>query len=259
MIPPSGLSYRTPNTFLINSTITPLTPTVTGGINTYTITPALPSGLTLNPATGVISGIPNAASAKAFYQATATNEVGSTTFAFVITVIQELSVKIASQTDATKFGVIDGSVNLSAIGGIPPYQYRLNNGDFQNSASFTKLEAKEYIAAVRDADGASATVLLMIKQPIKVTETPKDITNAFSPNGDGINDNWVITDIESYPSHHLTITDRAGKVIYSVKNYKNEWNGMWNGNYVREGTYYYSIVFDNRELPTKKGFITIVR
>ncbi|WP_316825416.1 gliding motility-associated C-terminal domain-containing protein [Pedobacter miscanthi] len=259
VIPPSGLSYKTPNTYLINSNITPLAPTVTGGISAYTITPILPTGLTLNPVTGVISGIPAAASSKAFYQATATNEAGSTTFAFVITVVQEVSVKMVSQTDATKFGAIDGSANLLASGGTPPYQYKLNNGDFQNSTSFTKLEAKQYIATARDADGALATFPFIIKQPAKITETTNGITNAFSPNGDGINDNWIISDIESYPSHHLTITDRAGKVVYSVKNYKNEWNGMWNGNYVREGTYYYSIVFENGELPAKKGFITIVR
>jgi hypothetical protein len=59
--------------------ITPLTPTVTGAVSAYAISPALPSGLSLNTSTGVISGTPTTVTAPANYTTTASNASGSTT------------------------------------------------------------------------------------------------------------------------------------------------------------------------------------
>ena len=54
---PAGLKYTSPNIYTIRTAIIPLTPTSTGGsINVYSISPALPPGLTFNTLTGVISG-----------------------------------------------------------------------------------------------------------------------------------------------------------------------------------------------------------
>ncbi|MCX6269395.1 MAG: hypothetical protein NTW16_18925, partial [Bacteroidetes bacterium] len=85
-IPPSGLSYTTPNLFPANVAITPLNPTVTGIPTSYTVLPALPTGLSIHPATGVISGTPTVSTASATYTVTASNGGGSTTFGVVIAV-----------------------------------------------------------------------------------------------------------------------------------------------------------------------------
>lgn len=76
--PPSGLSYATPNVFSVGAAIAPLSPTVTGEVSGYAVDPALPAGLVLNNATGVISGTPTAAAAAANYAVTASNSAGST-------------------------------------------------------------------------------------------------------------------------------------------------------------------------------------
>jgi hypothetical protein len=67
--------------------ITALSPTVTGSVASYVISPALPAGLTLDTATGRISGTPTAASGSARYTVTAQNSSGSATFDLSITVI----------------------------------------------------------------------------------------------------------------------------------------------------------------------------
>ncbi|MGB6875346.1 MAG: choice-of-anchor D domain-containing protein, partial [Candidatus Acidiferrales bacterium] len=77
---PSGLSYASPATATVGAAITPLSPTVTGTISGYSVTPTLPFGLSLNATTGVISGTPTASAAGATYLITATNTGGSTTF-----------------------------------------------------------------------------------------------------------------------------------------------------------------------------------
>jgi len=83
---PSGLSYPSPQSLPFNSVMTPVRPTVTGTVTSYSVTPALPSGVSLNPTTGEISGTPTQLTASAPYTITASNSSGSTSFALTLTV-----------------------------------------------------------------------------------------------------------------------------------------------------------------------------
>jgi hypothetical protein len=83
---PTGLSYTSPNIFTINSAITSLSPTISGSVTGYSVSPALPSGLSLDTTSGVISGTPTAVTSTATYTVTAANSGGNTSFGVVITV-----------------------------------------------------------------------------------------------------------------------------------------------------------------------------
>ena len=86
--PPSGLSYTTPAADYTQGTpITANSPTSAGGaVASYSVSPGLPVGLTLNTITGVINGTPTAVTATASYIVTASNASGSTTASLSITV-----------------------------------------------------------------------------------------------------------------------------------------------------------------------------
>jgi len=86
---PSALSYSSnPATYTKGSAITNNTPTSGGGaVVSYSVSPALPAGLTLNTSTGVISGTPTTLTAIAIYTITATNTGGSTPASVGITVV----------------------------------------------------------------------------------------------------------------------------------------------------------------------------
>ncbi|MGX5820966.1 T9SS type B sorting domain-containing protein [Chitinophaga lutea] len=99
---------------------------------------------------------------------------------------------------------------------------------------------------------ASASVDIKVKEDFKV-----DATNIMTPNGDGINERFVIKNIDSYPQNELKIFDRAGRLIYVKRGYANEWDARLNGKPLAEGTYYYILDF-GPGLPKVKGFITVV-
>ncbi|MCD6065574.1 MAG: gliding motility-associated C-terminal protein [Bacteroidetes bacterium] len=81
---------------------------------------------------------------------------------------------------------------------------------------------------------------------------------SITPNGDGENDVWVIGNLENYPENKLRIFNRYGQEIYSVNDYKNNWDGKYLGKDLPGGTYYF--VFDTKTTKGKyKGSITIFR
>jgi len=95
---PKSISYTTPNSFPVGTAITALSPTVVGGmpITGYSVSPALPAGLSINATTGVISGTPIIGTDAADYTVTATNSGGSISTVVNITVTsltKQLSIK----------------------------------------------------------------------------------------------------------------------------------------------------------------------
>ena len=78
---PSNLTYSTSSAvYTVGTAITPNTPTSSGGnVGSYSVSPALPAGLSLDTVTGVISGTPTAVTASASYTVTASNFVGKAT------------------------------------------------------------------------------------------------------------------------------------------------------------------------------------
>jgi hypothetical protein len=85
-IAPAGLTYSTnPAWYASNVTITSNSPTCGGGaVLSYAVAPALPTGLTLNTTSGIISGTPTMAVASATYVVTAANATGSTTVNLIL-------------------------------------------------------------------------------------------------------------------------------------------------------------------------------
>jgi len=93
---------------------------------------------------------------------------------------------------------------------------------------------------------------------VEPTNQPLKIPNAFSPNGDGINDTWNIQDIGSFPNCSVSIFNRAGKVVYSSIGYGMPWDGTSKGSALPMGTYYYVIDLKTGRKPLS-GYVAIVK
>ena len=113
---------------------------------------------------------------------------------------------------------------------------------------FTDPDTYEITLIVTANDGCTDTIsTLYVIFPPDIT-----IPNVISPNGDNMNDFFVIDNIEFW-SNQLTIFGRWGNKVYEVKNYVNQWKA----DELPDGTYYYVLTLnDGKE---HAGHITVLR
>ena len=84
------------------------------------------------------------------------------------------------------------------------------------------------------------------------------IPNAFSPNGDGINDRWVIDKLDTYPESVTEVYNRYGQLVFRSMGYSRPWDGTYNGKPLPVGTYYY-IIDRKNGFPLLGSWVMIIR
>jgi hypothetical protein len=84
--PPTHLSYPSPAKGTVGAPLGPLSPSITGAVEHYAVTPALPAGVVLDSASGLIAGTPSLARTLAPYTITASSQAGNTSFIFLLAV-----------------------------------------------------------------------------------------------------------------------------------------------------------------------------
>jgi gliding motility-associated-like protein len=148
------------------------------------------------------------------------------------------------------------TLKASATGNSLTYKWTpstgLNHDNILNPV-VNAIDNTTYTLTVTSADNctAQASVKLLVKKKLV-------IPNAFTPNGDGINDTWKIKYIENYPGCTVDIFNRFGEKLYSSVNYMVEWDGTYKGSYLPAGTYYY-IIDPKNGRTTVSGSVTIIR
>lgn len=85
-----------------------------------------------------------------------------------------------------------------------------------------------------------------------------EISNAFSPNGDGKNDVWLLKNIENYLNASIEIFNRYGQRVYFSKGFYKPFDGNYKDQPLPVGTYYY-IINPNNGRKILTGPLTIIR
>jgi len=98
------------------------------------------------------------------------------------------------------------------------------------------------------------SVLVVVRKPIP---------NAFSPNGDGLNDKFRIfgTPPENITKYNFQIYDRWGQRIFSTTNIEEGWDGTSKGQYCPSGVYVWEIFYEDSKKTrvTNHGTVMLIR
>ncbi len=205
-VAPSGLSYATnPAIYTKDVTITDNSPSSTGGnVVSYLISPALPAGLSLDTATGVISGTPSELSAATEYTVTAYNSDGSTSVSLTITVNDVAPSALSYATNPaiyTKDVPITANEPTSTGGAVVSYSISPSlpaglslsaSGVISGTPTAVSPATTYTVTATNSVGSVTATLRIAVNDPkhlvllLKGTSGSRDMTVTF--NGTG---SWV--------------------------------------------------------------------
>ncbi len=148
-----------------------------------------------------------------------------------------------------------GRISFDVAGGaISPLTYLWSNG--QTSESLSGIMQGDYTVEVTDFNGCKAG------QSFKVLFLDEDcivrIPQGFSPNGDGVNETWIIKNLsEEHPNNIVRVFNRSGTLVFEATPSTTHWDGKPNRGNVMvgkngklpPGVYFYMIWFEPESTP----------
>jgi len=129
----------------------------------------------------------------------------------------------------------------------------LNKTNILNPIASPEQDTEYTLTATTQPDGCAATSKVLVKV-LQMLNPP----NTFTPNGDNVNDTWIIKYLESYPKATVDIFNRNGLKVFSSKGYKVPFDGTYQNEPLPVGVYYYIINPQNGR-KTITGPLTIIR
>ncbi len=129
--------------------------------------------------------------------------------------------------------------------GIGKYEFKLDNGAWQDSNKFERVRGGEHTIYVRDTFNCNEISKMQI-----VIDYPK----YFTPNGDGNHDNWNIIGIATQPNSEIYIFDRYGKLLKQLSPREIGWDGNFNGKKLPTGDYWFIVKYNEPLDKTQREF-----
>ncbi|WP_457272115.1 gliding motility-associated C-terminal domain-containing protein [Pedobacter sp. UYEF25] len=142
------------------------------------------------------------------------------------------------------------SLRPTAAEGFETYTWQGQAG----TANYLEVtEPGTYTLEVADAGGCKAYTAYIVVAYCP----PLSPANAFSPNGDGLNDVWKVERLEDHPEAVVRVYNRYGVIVFEGKGIKPVWDGRIHGEDIPEGVYYYVITTKSAKPIT--GSVTLIR
>jgi gliding motility-associated-like protein len=143
-----------------------------------------------------------------------------------------------TSTPETCWNALDGTATVAVQNGNPPLSYEWDDNLLQTTATAMGLSPNaSYLVRVTDAIGCNLTSSVFVDANIGCFF----IATAITPNGDGVNDTWVLGGFEYYSECKINVVNRWGQVVFSSTGYNAQWDGRFNGQLLPVADYYFTI------------------
>lgn len=231
------------------------TATATGGSGNYSY--SWSNGATGNFVTGLSSGN---------YVVTATDQNGCAS-SIQVTVLSDPPTGVSITANDT---CLENSIQFSIITGAPISNINWNFGDPSSGANNTSTSlTPTHIFSATGTYSIRAIVnfscgIDTIFKTLTITNCDSVIyvcelytPNAFTPNGDGINDKFYPLTICTFEHYECLIFNRWGELIFKTSNQTDKWDGKYKGSDCSVGVYVYLITYKFPTQQTKNAYGTI--
>ncbi len=143
------------------------------------------------------------------------------------------------------------------------YQWDLGDGTTsdRNEVSHQYKKAGVYDISLIVSTANSCSDTAEVKQAVKVISEPQVVfPNAFSPNGDGHNDEFKCIYLGEIASYKIVILNSKGQIVYRSEDINQGWDGKRNGAYCAPGIYLYKykIVLKDKSFYIKNGSLVLL-
>jgi len=154
-------------------------------------------------------------------------------------------------TDAN-ITIVDNTITVNMTDTSINYLYAVDTSALQANPTFTNVANGNHLLYVQDENGCIIKALpFTIDGFVEI-----NIPLFFTPNGDGYNDTWLITDNQN-TIKEILIFDRYGKLLKQVSPALKSWDGIYNGYFMESNDYWYLITLHTGK--TIKGHFTLKR
>jgi len=157
---------------------------------------------------------------------------------------QAVANPIGSQGYTVTNAFSDNQIITVNAQGYGTYQYSLDDGPQQVSNVFENVSLGTHTITVWDTEGGIANSC----DPFTITEVQTiDYPHYFTPNGDGIHDDWNIVGLKNDLSAKIYIFDRYGKLIKQISPQSPGWDGTYNGNLMPSTDYWFTVDYSEAQ------------
>nr|WP_315033088.1 T9SS type B sorting domain-containing protein [uncultured Chryseobacterium sp.] len=146
---------------------------------------------------------------------------------------QTVKVYPSEQPVISSIDISNNTVTVNVIGGTPPYQYSMDNINWQSENVFNNIPRGNNIFYVKDSYNC---------EPLHVEITVPNLINVITPNGDGVNDVLDYSALAHKPNFAFNVYDRYGSKMHEgnkTTGYK--WDGTIAGKKIPTGSYWFDI------------------
>ncbi len=219
----------------------------------YTVSSSAAGVLTNN--TGLFTGLPAGAYTTGVRDGAGCSQSGTA----MILEPPQLQLTLVSKTDVECDPLPKGVIAVSPAGGVLPYEFSIGNGSWQSDSVFTGLGMGNYAVVVRDGNNCITDPLPT--EILLVEDCDIFFPSAFTPNGDGRNDQFRPKYYKHVSHYRLNVYNRWGAAIFQSNDPAVGWDGFFKGALSDTGTFVWIASFMNRhgQAQTLKGTVTLVR
>ncbi len=240
----------------------------TGVLTDYNYLWTVPSGVTApGSVSSFVTTVPGVYSGKIIDKTTSCESIVKNTTATFYP-LPNAAVIVATNNKVMEGNSID--LTAAASGGTAPYTYtwipnNTTNYSISGGASAVFSAIKEGIVNVK-YQVKDANNCLTQSADFEITIAPAviifDLPNAFTPNGDGLNDVLkVISNAGVTTLNSLKIFSRSGNLVFQSQDLSRGWDGSYNGNTMPTDIYYWTAVYVDRNGVTnsKTGTVLLLK